>query len=148
MCELEPEVVTYFTPQKANEILPKVKSLMNEIIGKKTDADALKDALEEIVKRGMQTGEYFDSRSKLDVATQELEESVKKLEALGCQLKDIDQGLVDFPAIRMGQQVNLCWKVGESVVEYWHGIHDGFVGRKLVQADEFYDESTTYHAAI
>lgn len=142
------EVVTYFTPQKANEILPQVKRLMNDVITKKTDADALKDELDEAAKKGIQTREYNDRRLKLEIVNEELEDSIRKLKALGCQLKDIDQGLVDFPAMRTGQQVNLCWKIGELAVEYWHGIYEGFVCRKLVQADEFYDESTTYHATV
>lgn len=139
-------MVTYFTPQKANEILLKVKTLMNDIIGKKTEVDALKDELDEIVRKGIQTREYYDCRRRLENNTKELEDLVRNLESLGCQLKDIEQGLIDFPAIRMGQEVNLCWKVGESAVKYWHGMYEGFVARKLVQADEFHDESTAYQA--
>ena len=141
-------MVTYFTPQQANEILPQVKRLMNDIIGKKTEADALKDELDEMTQKGVQTWKYYDCRRRLEIVSQELGDLVRKLEALGCQLKDIDQGLVDFPAMRMGQQVNLCWKVGEHIVEYWHGINVGFVSRKFIRAEEFYDERTTYHATV
>ena len=45
-------------------------------------------------------------------------------------VKDLDRGLVDFPALRDGEEVLLCWQVGEGEVAYWHGLEEGFAGRK------------------
>jgi hypothetical protein len=60
----------------------------------------------------------------------EVAEVIAELDALGVQVKDIEVGLVDFPADRGGETVLLCWKVGEEAVGYWHGLEEGYAGRK------------------
>ena len=50
-------------------------------------------------------------------------------------VKDLDRGLVDFPAFRHGEEVLLCWQVGEDEIGYWHGVDDGFAGRKPLPLD-------------
>jgi hypothetical protein len=55
---------------------------------------------------------------------------VERLERLGVFVKDLDRGLVDFPALHEGEEVLLCWEVGEDEVAYWHGVDEGFAGRK------------------
>ena len=60
----------------------------------------------------------------------EVAEIIAELDALGVQVKDIEVGLVDFPADRGGETVLLCWKVGEEAVGYWHGLEEGYAGRK------------------
>jgi len=54
-------------------------------------------------------------------------------------LKDIYEGLVDFPALRLGEEVYLCWKIGEKSVDHWHGVYEGFMYRKRIVSDEFID---------
>ena len=61
-----------------------------------------------------------------------LKETVSKVLQTGCLIKDLDVGLIDFPAIREGEEVYLCWKLGEERIEYWHRVHEGFAGRKLL----------------
>jgi len=60
---------------------------------------------------------------------------VDRLEQLGVLVKDLDSGLVDFPALRHGEEVLLCWQVGEDDVAYWHGVEEGFAGRKPLPFD-------------
>ena len=55
---------------------------------------------------------------------------VARIEAMGITLRDIGEGLVDFPALVNGRQVWLCWRNGEDSVEYWHSIDTGFSGRQ------------------
>jgi hypothetical protein len=62
----------------------------------------------------------------------ELQEVTTELHLLGVQVKDADSGLLDFPAVRDGEPVLLCWQVGEPAVEWWHGPEDGFAGRREV----------------
>ncbi len=61
---------------------------------------------------------------------------VDRLEELGVRIKDLDAGLLDFPALRDGVEVELCWRVGEESVRHWHGIGEGFAGRKPIDWDE------------
>ena len=60
----------------------------------------------------------------------EVAEVIAELDALGVQVKDIELGLVDFPADRRGETVLLCWKVGEEAIGFWHGLDEGYAGRK------------------
>jgi hypothetical protein len=55
---------------------------------------------------------------------------IDEIHAIGCVVKDIDLGLIDFPAAAGGEIVNLCWKLGEPSIEYWHRIDEGFAWRK------------------
>ena len=57
---------------------------------------------------------------------------IDELEELGVVVKDLDLGLLDFPALREGDEVELCWHVGEDSVEYWHRIGEGYAGRKPI----------------
>lgn len=74
------------------------------------------------------------------LAMRELEKELQTLEDLGCVLKDMSTGLVDFPAVRLGTRVWLCWRLEEDSVAFWHGLHEGFGGRKAVVKDEFYED--------
>jgi hypothetical protein len=56
--------------------------------------------------------------------------AVEALQELGVAVKDLDRGLVDFPALRDGEEVLLCWQLGEEKVGYWHGVDEGFAGRR------------------
>jgi hypothetical protein len=62
----------------------------------------------------------------------ELSGHVEHLNGLGVHVKDLDIGLLDFPAVRDGEDVLLCWRVGEDAVEWWHGLEEGYAGRKPV----------------
>jgi hypothetical protein len=62
----------------------------------------------------------------------ELQEVVDELALIGVQVKDADTGLLDFPADRGGEQVLLCWRVGETEVGWYHGLEDGFAGRRRI----------------
>ena len=57
---------------------------------------------------------------------------VNEIHGLGAEVKDADEGLIDFPALREGDEVLLCWKVGEPEIAFWHGLEEGFAGRRPV----------------
>ena len=69
-------------------------------------------------------------------AAAELEACVEALAGLGVQVKDADTGLVDFPSVRHGEEVLLCWQAGEDAVEWWHDHESGFAGRTRIDWDE------------
>src|SRR5262245_2816776 len=68
--------------------------------------------------------------AEIEEAGAELARCVEAIQELGAIVKDLDSGLVDFPARRQGEDVLLCWRVGEDEIRYWHGLDDGFAGRK------------------
>ena len=67
---------------------------------------------------------------KFNALVEEFNKVAKRFGDLGCELKDLDQGLVDFYTLRDGNLAYLCWKEGEDRIEYWHTLEDGFPGRK------------------
>jgi hypothetical protein len=66
----------------------------------------------------------------------ELAEVIDEIVAHGAQVKDIDEGLIDFPALSGGETVLLCWKLGEAEIGYWHTVEDGFAGRRELPLDD------------
>jgi hypothetical protein len=59
-----------------------------------------------------------------------LTECVEQINDAGAQIKSLEEGLLDFPSLREDEQVLLCWKLGEDEIGYWHGLDEGFAGRK------------------
>jgi hypothetical protein len=74
--------------------------------------------------------EVRENAERMEQAAEAVEQGVARLHALGVLVKDLDSGLVDFPALRGEEEVLLCWQVGEPEVAYWHGLEEGFAGRK------------------
>ena len=119
-----------FTVQEANALLPDVRKIVGKIqrahrkIARYSE-DAKKAA--EAAERG--GGGFTDGVAYAAVLT-ELTVQISELEALGVQLKDFERGLVDFPSLRDGRVVLLCWQLGEGdELEWWHDVDAGFAGR-------------------
>lgn len=122
----------YFTLHEAQALLPIIKEelfylqkLQNEFQEKYIDLRSLSD--EE---------DAFELECQLEFLQMEANLHVKNIHNHGVQLKDIDHGLIDFPAKIKGEEVLLCWKQGENEIEYYHGIHDGFRGRKKIKPED------------
>jgi hypothetical protein len=119
-----------FTVQEANALLPDVRKIAGKIqrahrkLGHYRE-DAKKAA--EAAERG--GGGFPDGVAYAAVLT-ELTVQLSELETLGVQLKDFERGLVDFPSMREGRVVLLCWQLGEGdELEWWHDMDAGFAGR-------------------
>jgi len=61
-----------------------------------------------------------------------VKDALAEIDATGVQVKDLDIGLLDFPCVVEGETVLLCWKLGEPAITHWHGVHEGFAGRKPI----------------
>lgn len=107
-----------FTPEEANKKVPEVRKIVSEIVELKK-------------KLGDESLEESGRESLMDKMTIQ----ASKLADQGIELKDLDIGLVDFPAKRFDETVYLCWKLGEQEVLYWHGLYEGFRGRKLLKPE-------------
>lgn len=73
-------------------------------------------------------------RAERDKATQEAKDTLAEIEAIGVQVQDLDEGLLDFPCVMEGKTVMLCWKLGEDAITHWHEQEDGFAGRRPLDA--------------
>jgi len=112
----------FYTPRHAEDVLPEVRAVAQNVMRIKNDTARAKDDAE------------------MTEAMNRLEGEVRKLEELGCVLRDMSLGLVDFPAVRLGERVWLCWKLGEDHVNFWHSRQEGYAGRKPVEEKEFYED--------
>ncbi len=85
---------------------------------------------------GHAASDLNETQSELAGLAEAARACLERLEDLGVVVKDIDTGLLDFPAVRDGEPVELCWRVGEARVSSWHRVGEGFAGRKPVDWDE------------
>ena len=128
----EPSAITgkkLFTPAQANRSLILVRRIVADIVR----AYRRLRELHEHYQRLDQQGEIFEAeevRREYVVLTDQLSDLREELEGVGCELKDFEIGLVDFPAVRDGREVYLCWKLGEDQVTHWHEVNTGYAGRK------------------
>jgi hypothetical protein len=132
----------YFTADEANELLPEVRLAAEELVERRLAARAVAAKRAQLVTRIAGNGGDFDPQEPRELEedfereTAAVAEAVVQLERLGVIVKDADRGLVDFPALReSGEEVLLCWQVGEDEIAYWHGLEEGFAGRKPLPLD-------------
>lgn len=124
----------YFTLDEARATLPTIRELVQRLRDLKGRFDQLQALLgsAEIASRG--NGHLgaatSDGRTELAQLAREANDAVQEITDTGCQVKDIDTGLIDWPSIRDDHEVYLCWRFGESDILYWHEIADGFAGRQ------------------
>ncbi len=130
----------YFTLREAQELLPFIRPHLEEAREQKRNVDRLDEELARASAEIMVLGGSIPPRTKLaqtrlerDEFAGQLKDSVSKIVETGCLIKDLEVGLVDFPALQRGEEIYLCWKLGEKRIEYWHGIDEGFAGRKLIE---------------
>jgi hypothetical protein len=126
----------YFTPAEANRLLAEVRPIAEAMVGHRRAYTVATARRARLVSRIAGNGGDFDPQEPRAVEEDVERESaevvrcVAQLERLGVVVKDLDRGLVDFPALRDGEEVLLCWQVGEDEVAFWHGLEEGFAGRK------------------
>ncbi len=131
-----------FTLAEAQSLIPEVSRLLREAVSLK---GAYQDA-EQAIQTGMQRitmmggmsvdrNQAIDTRKRRDASAASLRSAIEQVQALGCVVKDLDIGLIDFPTEFRGVEVYLCWKLGEGEIEFWHGVEEGFRGRKAIDQD-------------
>jgi hypothetical protein len=129
----------FFTRDEAEELLGYIAPHLEQARDQKQAMDKLDEELSRASAEIMVLGGSIPPRKKLgqirikrNELAEQLKESVSKVAETGCLIKDLEEGLVDFPSIVKGEEVYLCWKLGEERIEYWHRVHEGFAGRKLI----------------
>ena len=131
-----------FTPAEANSALEEVRPVAERLVAVRARMRELEQSQAELVTAiGGNGGGY--AATDLNAAQAELAglaeaavACVERLDELGVTLKDLDLGLLDFPSERDGEEVLLCWHVGEESVSSWHGLEEGYAGRKPIDWGE------------
>ena len=125
----------YFTVEEANRALPYVARVTDDIARHYRTVIDLRRQVE-------QAGEDDDAapRREYEKAMDQLNDLIDELQQVGVELKDFEQGLIDFPAVYQDREIYLCWKRGEDKIVAWHEIDAGYAGRQDVGVLEESDE--------
>jgi hypothetical protein len=128
-----------FTLAEATTLLPVLQALLKSAMdGKKLIEDVEKE-LQDLKHRILLSGGLMvdipalaHRRAEHDKALQGIKDALAEIDAIGVQVKDLDIGLLDFPCVVDDEIVLLCWKYGEEKIAFWHGVEEGFRGRKPI----------------
>jgi hypothetical protein len=128
----------YFTLEEAERLIPKLEMIMINMMEHRKTALQIEEELSSMQERihdgeNVTASELVNKRTELDFIVQIVQEGLDEIESLGAQPKDLDLGLVDFPAMIDGEEALLCWKLGEKSIRFYHGLMDGYAGRKPIK---------------
>ena len=120
-----------FSVEEANALLPSVKLIVERIQRAHRKLLPFRKAAREAAARADLGGGGIEGSERYIAALMSLAERTSEMEALGVQIKDYERGLIDFPSLREGRVVLLCWQLGEPErIEWWHETEAGFAGRQ------------------
>jgi hypothetical protein len=120
-----------FTIEDANALLPTVRGIVARVQRAYARVSASQEAARQAAAGAAHGGGGMEGGNGYVLSLTALAESAGQLEALGVQIKDYARGLIDFPALREGRVVLLCWQMGEGdELEWWHDLEAGFAGRQ------------------
>ena len=128
--------VRHFTPEEANAALEHVRPLVEQLVAQRAEHVAALERQEELEGKirgnggGIPPAQLAEATAEVDALARGLATLVDEIAGHGAEVKDIDTGLIDFPALRNGETVLLCWQLGEDEIRYWHRVEDGFAGRQ------------------
>jgi hypothetical protein len=133
----------YFTLAQAEQMLPEVDKALRDALFHKSEYQAAETELKNVTQRVRVSGgarvdpsAFLATRARRDTSAAALQHIFEHIEEIGVLVKDLDIGLIDFLTLYRGQEVCLCWKLGEERIAFWHGMEEGFRGRKAID-DEF-----------
>jgi hypothetical protein len=131
----------FFTLQQAEKLLPDLDAAIREAIQQKAEWERVESEILQMSQRVAMLGgahvdraQALEQKTRGEEAARALEQAVAKVHSFGCLVKDLDIGLVDFPTLFRGEEVYLCWKLGERGIGFWHPVSEGFRGRKAIDS--------------
>lgn len=128
-----------FTFEEAESLLPVLESLLRVCVDGKKKIEEIEEEFQRLQNRIFLNGgtsinilRMLRRRAEKEKTEQRIKDALAEIDAAGVQIKDLDIGLLDFPCRVHGTVILLCWKLGEEGITHWHGMHEGFRGRKPV----------------
>jgi hypothetical protein len=134
-------LVRHFTPEEANAELEQGRPLVEQLVAGRAEHVAALERQEELAGKirgnggGIPPAELAEATAEADAIARRLAKLVDEIGEHGAEVKDLDTGLIDFPALRGGETVLLCWQLGEDEIGFWHRVDDGFAGRRPLPLD-------------
>ena len=119
----------HFSVDEANALLPRVRSLVESVLAARQRILDAQPEVWPVLQKAIGNG-GSQKAGELVEEIKRIERGIKAIQDLGAVVKDINTGLIDFPAVRGGREVFLCWRYDEPRVGFWHELHTGFAGRQ------------------
>ena len=133
----------YFTIAEANRLVPSLNETMQRLRELQNDARGKYEEMRRIRQVGyrpdgnlIMLADYQRAKQDFDQLVHEANRLLGEVHEMGCRVTDVELGLVDFPARLDSHEVYLCWQLGESQVAYYHGLREGYVGRRPLPSAE------------
>jgi hypothetical protein len=118
----------HYTREQARELLPQIRDWLKTLVQLRVDLNKSEEGLSALAGPGRDLGgDLVNQWVRILAGIQELLLEFYRREI---QVKDLDRGLIDFPAILAGKEVFLCWEQGEADIEFWHDLETGYAGRQ------------------
>ncbi len=128
-----------FTLREAQELLPVLEGLLRTAMQAKSEIEQIDEEFNQVRARVFVTGGCLldlpplaKRKAQQDKLAQRAKDAVAEIHATGVQVRDLDIGLLDFPCQVDNEVILLCWKLGEPAIAHWHGMEEGFAGRKPI----------------
>jgi hypothetical protein len=125
-----------FTLEEANAALADLRPIVERMVEHRRNLTQAQRLQAELVTRiagnggDMSPSDLREAAATIQQEAAAIAECAEQVNAIGAQIKSLEEGLLDFPARRGDEDVLLCWKLGEDEIRYWHGVDEGFAGRK------------------
>ena len=118
----------FFTVEEARQLLPSLKELMGQVMVISHRLEEYREVVQELADSASSNTGGPEGTAYLDIVIS-LQSCLTQLQETGCVLKSLQDGLVDFPHLKEGREIYLCWKYGEEDIRFWHEVDEGFSGR-------------------
>lgn len=126
-----------FSVDEANQMIPQLRSMLEQLRDLQGNARQKYEEMRDIREVGyrkdgnlIMLADYKNSKKMFDSVVNQANSLLSEIHQFGCRVTDVEMGLVDFPAVIEGKDVYLCWQLKESHVEFYHGIDEGYAGRR------------------
>jgi hypothetical protein len=136
----------FFSLQEARMRLPELEKVVRAAVQAKSNYDQSEHAMQTLLQRIIMCGGILVDRFAVETIKsvrhsngERIKSAVEEIQEIGCLIKDLDTGLIDFPTLFRGEEVYLCWRLGETDIGFWHGVHEDFSGRRAI--DQFFVEN-------
>jgi hypothetical protein len=129
-----------FTLEEAESLLPRLTELILELRVRKAEYDRFMRQVEDLGQKMRGNGNLVDAELKeaqagLEQSADAVNSLAEEVQEMGCELKGIEEGLIDFRTDMEGNEVYLCWKFGEERIDWWHELETGFAGRQPLRRE-------------
>ena len=122
----------YFTIEEAEKLLPKIEKVLRRTIQLNKAIELLSSIEIEVYDDYANLRRITKTNKQFHKLSYELYANIEKLEDMGCLIKDLDTGLMDFYHRFEGRDIFLCWRLGENSIKFWHEVDSGYMGRKQI----------------